>query len=161
MNLSDLIEPSHVIVGLRIGDKAQLLAELARQAARRLAIESRDILAAIASRERLGSTGLGNGFALPHARVDGVERLFGLFIRLARPIDFEAIDGQPVDLVFLLLIPPGSGNDHVAALAAVARTMRDKNTVQSIRAATTAAALYRRLVEPALSPANGAQVGHP
>jgi PTS system nitrogen regulatory IIA component len=151
MNLSDLIGPDRVIVRLRSGDKAHLLAELARQAATRLSIESREILAAVAARERLGSTGLGSGFALPHARVEGVKRLFGLFAGLARPIDFEAIDGQPVDLVFLLLIPPGSGNDHLAALAAVARRMRDKSTVQNIRAATTAAALYRQLVAPALS----------
>lgn len=149
MNLSDLIGPDCVIVGLWSGDKAHLLAELSRQAATRLSLESQSILAALSARERLGSTGLGRGFALPHARVDGVEHLFGLFVRLARPIDFEAIDGQPVDLVFLLLIPPGAGNDHVAALAAVARRMRDESTLRQVRAAGSAAILFQHLATAA------------
>ena len=145
MELSDLIAPDRVIVGLRAGDKTQLLSELARQAAARISVDAHGILAALSARERLGSTGFGGGFALPHARVDGVEQLFGLFVRLAQPIDFAAIDGQPVDLVFLLLIPPRAGNDHVGALAAVARRMRDQSTLQSVRKANGAANLYRVL----------------
>ena len=145
MHLSDLIAPDRVIVGLRSGDKTQLLSELARQAAARVSVEAQAILAALSARERLGSTGFGRGFALPHARVNGVERLFGLFVRLAQPIDFAAIDGQPVDLVFLLLIPPGAGNDHVGALAAVARRMRDEGSLQKVRKANTAPDLYRIL----------------
>jgi nitrogen PTS system EIIA component len=156
MHLSDLIGPDRVIVGLRAGDKAQLLGELARQAATRLLVPSEAVLAALSTRERLGSTGFGRGFALPHARVEGVHRLFGLLVRLARPIDYEAIDGQAVDLVFLLLIPPGGGNDHVAALAAIARAMRDASMLQKIREASTAAVLYRTLVGGALSSKTGA-----
>jgi nitrogen PTS system EIIA component len=156
MHLSDLIGPDRVIVGLRPGDKAQLLGELARQAATRLPVPSEAVLAALSTRERLGSTGFGRGFALPHARVEGVPRLFGLLVRLARPIDYEAIDGQAVDLVFLLLIPPGSGNHHVAALAAIARAMRDESTLQKIRKASTAAVLYRNLVGGALPSKTGA-----
>ncbi len=148
MHLNDLIGPDRVIVGARVGDKAHLLSELARQAAARIPVPSEAVLAALSSRERLGSTGFGRGFALPHARVNGVDRLFGLFVRLARPIDFEAIDGQPVDLVFLLLIPPGAGNEHVAALAAIAREMRDESTLQKIREASTAAVLHRHLAGP-------------
>ena len=147
MHLSDLIAPDRVFVNLRIADKAQLLGELAKQAAARISVEAQAIVAALSARERLGSTGFGRGFALPHARVDGVEQVFGLFVRLAQPIDFAAIDGQPVDLVFLLLIPPGAGNDHVGALAAVARRMRDDNTLRQIRKANSAISLYRALAD--------------
>ena len=93
MHLSDLIAPDRVFVDLRVADKAQLLGELARQAAARIPVEAQAIVAALSARERLGSTGFGRGFALPHARVDEVEQLFGLFVRLAQPIDFAAIDG--------------------------------------------------------------------
>jgi PTS system nitrogen regulatory IIA component len=144
MNLSDLIRPADVIVALRVRDKAQLLGELARQAAARCDAAGPAILAALSARERLGSTGLGRGFALPHARVDGVERLLGLFVRLARPIDFEAIDDEPVDVIFLLLIGPRADDDHVAALAAVAREMRGDGALRDARAAADAPALYRR-----------------
>jgi PTS system nitrogen regulatory IIA component len=144
MDFNDLLRPDDIIVGLRASDKAHLLGELARRAAARLSIESQGILHALSARERLGSTGLGRGFALPHARVDGVERLLGLFVRLARPIDFEAIDGQPVDIVFLLLIPQRAASDHMAALAAIAREMRKDDALQHVRDAVDAAALHRR-----------------
>ena len=145
MKLSELIGPDRVIVDLRASDKAQLLSELARQAASRTGLESGAVLSALAAREALGSTGLGRGFALPHARVAGIERLFGLFVRLSRALDFEAIDGKPVDLVFLLLIPVGAGNEHVAALAAIAREMRDEAVVKQVRKAANAATLYQQL----------------
>ena len=148
MKLSELIGPDRVIVDLRVNDKAHLLGELARQAATRTGLESGAVLSALAAREALGSTGLGRGFALPHARVAGVDRLFGLFVRLSRPLDFEAIDGKPVDLVFLLLIPIGAGNEHVAALAAIAREMRDEAVVKQVRKAANATALYQHLSPP-------------
>ncbi len=150
MKLNELIGPDRVIVDLRASDKAQLLRELSRQAASRTSLDSGAVLAALAAREALGSTGLGRGFALPHARVAGIEKLFGLFVRLSRPLDFESIDGHPVDLVFLLLIPAGAGNEHVAALAAIAREMRDEAVVKQVRKAGNAAALYQHL-----SPASG------
>jgi PTS system nitrogen regulatory IIA component len=148
MKLSELIGPQSVIVDLRAGDKPHLLGELARQAAQRTSADAQAVLAALTAREALGSTGLGRGFALPHARVPGVDRLFGLFVRLARPLDYEAIDGQPVDLVFLLLIPLKAGNEHVAALAAIAREMRDEGVVQQVRKAGSNSALYQTLSRP-------------
>ena len=147
MHLQDLLTEDRVLVGVRVRDKAALLGELARQAGVRLAIDSGLVLGALTARERLGSTGFGRGFALPHARVEGVASLFGLFARLARPVAYEAIDGAGVDLVFLLLIPPGVDAGHVAALAAVSRAMRDEALVRAIRAAGDATDLYRLLMQ--------------
>src|SRR6185312_1617615 len=100
----------------------------------------------LTQREQLGSTGLGKGFALPHARVAGLDRCFGLFARLARPIDFQAIDERPVDLVFLLLIPQDAESEHIAALAAISRRMRDAGLLDRARKAEKANALYRLIV---------------
>ncbi len=145
MRIADLIAPAQVLAGLRVQDKPQLLAELARRSATATGIDVPAILTALQTREQLGSTGLGQGFALPHARIDGLTAFFGLFARLARPIDFQAIDGQPVDLVFLLLIPPNADTEHVAALAAIARPIRDRQFVRELRQAKDAAALHERL----------------
>lgn len=147
MEMGDLLRPDRVIAGLRVGDKAQLTTELSRRAAASLQIARQPVEAALIARERLGSTGLGQGFALPHARLDGLDRFFGLFTRLARPIDFEAIDERPVDLVFLLLIPGDAHGEHVAALAAISRRMRDHAFVQRLRKAGSAAAMYSALTE--------------
>jgi PTS system nitrogen regulatory IIA component len=145
MRIADLIEPAHVLAALRVQDKPQLLAELARRSAAAIGIDPGVILSALRTREQLGSTGLGHGFALPHARIDGLTAFFGLFARLARPIDFEAIDSQPVDLVFLLLIPPDANAEHVAALAAIARPIRDRQFVRELRQAKDATELVNRL----------------
>jgi PTS system nitrogen regulatory IIA component len=145
MRIADLIEPAHVLAALRVQDKPQLLAELARRSAAAIGIDPGVILGALRTREQLGSTGLGHGFALPHARIDGLTAFFGLFARLARPIDFEAIDGQPVDLVFLLLIPPEANAEHVAALAAIARPIRDRQFVRELRQAKDSAELHNHL----------------
>ncbi len=145
MRIADLIAPAQVVAGLRVPDKPQLLAELARRSAAATGIDVSSILTALQTREQLGSTGLGQGFALPHARIEGLTAFFGLFARLARPIDFQAIDGQPVDLVFLLLIPPNADTEHVAALAAIARPIRDRQFVRELRQAKDAAALRERL----------------
>ncbi len=147
MDLSDLVRPAQVIADLRVRDKAQLTAELSRRAGAALAIEPQVIEAALTARERLGSTGLGRGFALPHARLGGPDRFFGLLARLARPIDFDAIDERPVDLVFLLLIPEDAGSEHVAALAAISRRMRDQAVVQRLRKAASAEAMYAVLAD--------------
>src|SRR5262249_33641394 len=106
------------------------------RAARLLAIDGQTILDALMSREMLGSTGIGQGVALPHARLSGLQRFFGLFARLERPINFDAIDDRPVDLVFLLLIPEKAGNDHLAALAAVSRRLRDRDVAARLRTDT-------------------------
>ena len=147
MELASLIPPDRVLVGLRARDKAQALSALAARAAAALGMEAAAILAPLAAREQLGSTGLGRGFALPHARVERLDRFFGLFARLARPVPFDAVDGQPVDLVCVLLIPASTGDDHVAALATIARRMRDAATLAAIRAAPDAMRVHALLVE--------------
>ena len=142
MDIADFISPDRIALDLRVRDKAQLLQELAKRAAASgSGVPAAAILSALRSREELGSTGLGRGFALPHARIDGLNRFIGLFARLARPIDYDAIDGAPVDLVFLLLMPPETGNNNVAALAAVSRRFRDGDTVTKLRKSDAAAAL--------------------
>ena len=147
MELGDLLQPAQIVADLRARDKAQLTAELSRRAGGALAIPPQVIEAALAARERLGSTGLGRGFALPHARLGGLDRFFGLLARLARPIDFDAIDERPVDLVFLLLIPEDAGSEHVAALAAISRRMRDQAFVHRLRTAASAEAMHAVLVD--------------
>jgi PTS system nitrogen regulatory IIA component len=145
MGIADIIGPNYVIVGLRVADKAQLLRELARRAASALSLDQRIILDALQAREALGSTGLGKGFALPHARLDTLPQFFALFVRLARPIDFAAIDDRPVDLVIMLLTPADAGSQHLATLAALSRPLRDAAFVQRLRQASDAEAVHALL----------------
>jgi nitrogen PTS system EIIA component len=145
MPIGGIIGANNIIVGLRVGDKAQLLRELARRAASALSLDPRVILDALQAREDLGSTGLGKGFALPHARLDALSQFFGLFVRLARPIDYAAIDDRPVDLVILLLTPANAGNQHLATLAALSRPLRDEAFVRRLRQASDAAAVHALL----------------
>lgn len=146
MKLTDLLKPDRIILGLKASDKGQALAEIAKRASAHLPIQAPSILAALSAREKLGSTGFGRGFALPHVRIEGIESLFGLMVRLAKPIDYEAIDEKPVDILFLLLIPVEKGNEHVAALAAVSRTMRQQPVLDSVRKAASASALLDALL---------------
>lgn len=146
MEITDLIEPDRVIIGMRAVDKTAALAELARRAAALVNLPAPSIREALMAREELGSTGVGEGIAMPHARIAGLDRLFGLFARLERPIDFAAVDERPVDLVFLLLIPATAGQEHLAALAAVARRLRKPDMASRLRAADGRAQLYRELV---------------
>jgi nitrogen PTS system EIIA component len=145
LDVIDLITPSSVIASLRTADKSQLLQELAARATRLLPIDSQTVLDALHSREMLGSTGVGLGIALPHARIPGLQEFFGLFARLERPIEFEAIDERPVDLVFLLLIPEHAGDEHLAALACVSRKLRNPAVAQALRTGKTAPELYKAL----------------
>jgi PTS system nitrogen regulatory IIA component len=145
MTIGELIGPNQVIAGLRVSDKTQLLQELARRASAALSLDQRTILDALVARENLGSTGLGKGFALPHARLDVLPRFFALFVRLARPIDFASIDGLPADLVILLLTPANAGNQHLATLAALSRPLRNEAFVQKLRQAPDADALHKLL----------------
>jgi PTS system nitrogen regulatory IIA component len=140
-----MITPGRVILNLRVRDKGALLDELARRVdAPGLAPDA--IAAALKGREELGSTGLGRGFALPHARLPDLRIFIGLLARLARPIDYAAIDGEPVDLVFLLLIPQQEStvpeSAAVSTLAAIARRFRDEDTLAKVRAAATAAEIH-------------------
>ena len=145
MDLADLIEPDQVVYAARASNKQQLLQDLASRAATLLNLDAQTIFTALQAREELGSTDLGNGFA--HARIEGLDRLFGVFTRLNRPIYFDSIDGNPVDLVFLLLIPPAAGSKHLAALASISRYLRDKEFAARLRKAPSAAALYSLLCD--------------
>jgi PTS system nitrogen regulatory IIA component len=126
MEITDFLTPDRVILDVRSRDKSQLISEIARAFSRLVPTLNPDTVEnALRAREQLGSTGLGAGFALPHARIEGLDDYLGLFVRLAKPVDFDAIDGQPVRLVFVLLIPPEPAVSHVAALAAISRRFRD------------------------------------
>ena len=125
MPLTDLVAPNAIIPALKVNGKKQALQELAAKAAELSGQNERTIFEILMQREKLGSTGVGNGIAIPHGKLPKLNKLFGLFARLDRPVDFEALDGQPVDLVFLLLAPEGAGADHLKALARVARLLRD------------------------------------
>lgn len=142
MDIADFLIPDRVLLGLRGRDKTALLKEVARLTATWTpGLDAKDIERALTAREALGSTGLGAGFALPHARIERLTAFLGVFIRTARAVDFDAIDGKPVDLVFLLLIPAEAA-DHVSALAAVSRRFRDADIVTKLRKASTPAAAY-------------------
>ena len=128
--------------------KKQALQELAAKAAVLTGQSDRAILEILLQREKLGSTGVGNGVAIPHGKLPKLDKVFGLFARLERPVDFEALDGQPVDLVFLLLAPEGAGADHLKALARVARLLRDPEIARKLRESRDAEALYAVLAMP-------------
>jgi PTS system nitrogen regulatory IIA component len=142
MPLNDLITPSAIIPALKVNNKKQTIQEVAAKAAELTGESERAISEILLQREKLGSTGIGNGIAIPHGKLPKLGRLFGLFARLERPVDFEALDGQPVDLVFLLLAPEGAGADHLKALARVARLLRDGEVAQKLRESRDAEALY-------------------
>lgn len=152
MDISDLISPDRVIAAMPASDKPQLMRELSRRAARHLSIDREVVFDALQGREALGSTGVGRGIAVPHARVAGLQRFLGLFAQLEHPIHFDAIDDQLVDLVFLLLIPEQAGNEHLAALASVSRRLRDPNVAMKLRAAKTRSELCEILAPPASAP---------
>ena len=142
MDITDLIAADGVIVGLRARDKRQVLDELARRAAAALGIDAGAILAALLAREELGSTGVGKGIAVPHARMPGISRPFALLARLERPIDFAAVDDLPVDLACLLLTPATATVEHLPALACISRRLREKGVADRLRSARDSAALY-------------------
>ncbi len=153
MLLTDLVATNAIIPALRVTSKKQVLAELAGKAADLSGQNERTILEILQQREKLGSTGVGNGIAIPHGKLPKLGKLFGLFARLERPVDFEALDGQPVDLVFLLLAPEGAGADHLKALARVARLLRDSDVARKLRDSRDAEALYAVLAMPSASAA--------
>lgn len=142
MPLNDLVAPQAVIPALKVNNKKQALQDIAERAAELTGRPEREILEVLMQRERLGSTAIGNGIAIPHGKLAKLDRLFGLFARLDRPIDFEALDGQPVDLIFLLLAPENAGADHLKALARIARLLRDPDTIRLLRNSTDREALY-------------------
>lgn len=142
MPLTDLVAPNAVIPALKVNSKKQAIQELAARAAKLTGQNERAIFETLLQREKLGSTGIGDGIAIPHGKLPKLEKLFGMFARLDRSVDFDALDGQPVDLIFLLLAPEAAGADHLKALARVARLLRDGETVRKLRESRDAEALY-------------------
>lgn len=142
MDINDLLAPSDVFVGIRASNKTKLLEDLCRRAASVIKVDAEKITADILKREELGSTGMGGGVAIPHARIADVIKPFGIFARLKSAIEFDAIDRQPVELVFLLLLPTASAGEQLNALALVARKLRDADTMLNARHAADASGLY-------------------
>ncbi len=149
MDLSDLVTPDAILPSLKANGKKQALQAIAEKAAALTGLPEKDILETLLKREKLGSTGVGGGIAIPHGKLPGLENIFGLFARMPRPIDFEALDEHPVDLIFLLLAPEGAGADHLKALARVARLFREPGVVMKLRATDDATALFAVLTEGA------------
>ena len=148
MEIADLLAgPDAVLACVKASGKKALLAELAAKAAALYKLDERRLFDRLLERERLGSTGIGGGIAIPHGRMAGMEKPVGLFARLGHPVDFDSIDERPVDCVFLLLAPEGAGADHLKALARVSRLLRDRSLVEKLRATESADALYALLVE--------------
>jgi PTS system nitrogen regulatory IIA component len=143
----ELITPASIIANLRASNKKQALQELARKASELTGQHERMIFDVLLERERLGTTGVGQGIASPHGKLANLDRVYGLFARLERPIDFDAIDEQPVDLMFLLLAPEQAGADHLKALARVSRLLRDHAVCEKLRGSTSADALYALLTQ--------------
>lgn len=151
MEIFDLLTPESVVANLKANSKKQALQDLAGRAARITGLHERQIFDTLLERERLGTTGVGNGIAIPHGRLAGLDKLHGLFARVERPIDFDSIDEMPVDLIFLLLAPESAGADHLKALARVSRLLRDKAICEKLRSADSADALYALLTDSATS----------
>lgn len=153
MPLVDLVVPSAIIPALKANGKKQALQEIAAKAASLTGQSDKAIFEILLQREKLGSTGVGHGVAIPHGKLSKLSKVFGLFARLDRPVDFDALDGQPVDLIFLLLAPEGAGADHLKALARVARLLRDPNVASKLRESRDAEAIYAVLALPSASAA--------
>ncbi|MBO3758785.1 PTS IIA-like nitrogen regulatory protein PtsN [Ciceribacter sp. L1K23] len=147
MALADLLQQDAIIPALRVNSKKQLLQELAAKASKITSIPEREIFDVILQRERLGSTGVGHGIAIPHGKLTSIQSIVGVFARLETPVDFEALDDQPVDLAFLLLAPEGAGADHLKALSRIARVLRDQDMVSKLRATDSAQAIFTFLNE--------------
>ena len=148
MTITDLVAPEAIVPALKVISKKQALQELAARAATLTGQNERSIFEVLMQREKLGTTAVGHGIAIPHGKLPKLEKMFGLFARLDRPIDFDAMDGQQVDLMLLLLAPEGAGADHLKALARVARLLRDQEVANKLRASRDAESLYAVLSLP-------------
>ena len=151
MPLTDLVAPNAVVPALKANNKKKAIQELAARAAKLSGQSERAILEVLMQREKLGSTGVGNGVAIPHGKLPKLDKLFGMFVRLEKPIDFDSLDAQQVDLIFLLLAPETAGADHLKALARISRLMRDKKVCDKLRGSDTPEALYALLTEQTTS----------
>ncbi|WP_375648858.1 PTS IIA-like nitrogen regulatory protein PtsN [Bartonella sp. OT172YNZD] len=147
MNLSELIAPEAIIPALKANSKKQVLQILAEKASKLTGLSEHVIFDIVLQREKLGSTGLGGGIAIPHGKLPDINRIIGIFARLESPVDFEALDDEPIDLVFLLLAPENAGADHLKALSLIARVLRHTDVVQKLRNTHNANALYALLIQ--------------
>ena len=147
MELADILAKHAVLTCTGVTDKRQIFDILAQKAAELTAFPASQILSTLLGREELGSTGLGNGIAIPHGKLPELTRLYGIFARLDKPIDFDSIDDEPVDLIFLLLAPESAGADHLKALARVSRLLRDRTICSKLRGCDTADGLYAVLTQ--------------
>ena len=146
MDIKEFLSPGDAQVDLTVSDKACLLKELADRAASSLSLPADRILSELLKRETLGSTGTGGGIAIPHARIPGLDKPFGILVRLRQPIDFNAIDSQPVDLLFLLLLPVTSDKEQLNALASVSRILRNSDSVRKLRRSSDSEGLFHAMV---------------
>ncbi|MFQ5533491.1 MAG: PTS IIA-like nitrogen regulatory protein PtsN [Sphingomonadales bacterium] len=151
MKIEELVSLNAVVADLKAKSKKQALQKLAKRAAEITGVREREIFETILERERLGTTGVGRGIAIPHGKLTELERLYGLFARLDQPVDFESIDEQPVDLIFMLLAPESAGADHLKALAKVSRLLRDQTICDKLRGSDGPDALYALLTETAVT----------
>ena len=151
MDLGDLVTLEGIVPTLKANSKKQALQELSAVAARLAGQDQRDVFDTLLQRERLGSTGIGSGIAIPHGKLPGLGQIVVLFARLDSPIDFEAVDDEAVDLIFLILAPEGAGADHLKALSRISRLLRDTEATEKLRRSNTKAALYSVLTEPLAS----------
>jgi len=151
MDLSQIIAREAIVPAAKVGSKKQLFQELAAKAADVYGVSARDVIDGLTAREKLGSTAMGRGIAIPHTRVSGIDRIVGVFARLERPVDFGSADGEPVDLVVMLLAPEEAGADRLRALARCSRLLRSGESCAKLRATSKADALYALITEPKTS----------
>ena len=145
MNIADFLSPNDVMIDVAAADKQKLLSALARKASSIVDVQPQQVLAELEKREELGSTGVGGGVALPHARFHQVKKPVGVFFRLRKPIAFDAVDEEPIDIVFLLLLPEAAGGEPLGALASIARKLRKPEIATALRGARDGATIYRTL----------------
>jgi PTS system nitrogen regulatory IIA component len=146
MRIQDVLRPDSIRIDLNLRDKAALVSFLAAECGHQIGIAPHEIADALTAREKLGSTGLGNGIAIPHARLPGLDRPFAFAIRLRKPIDFDAVDDKPVDVIISMLLPLGADAENLNCLASITRRLRDRDLIGRVRAATSSAALYEVLI---------------
>jgi PTS system nitrogen regulatory IIA component len=152
MQIGDFLDRGAISLRVKAADKRQALAVVAEMAARSFGLESGDILDALTEREQAGSTGVGYGVAVPHARINGLSRMRAVFIRLEHPVEFDAVDDQPVDLIFALFAHANAGSEHLRALARVSRLLRQADLREQLRKARTADAIHALLAQESASP---------
>lgn len=153
MEITDILSSDAVFIDLKAGSKKQVLQMLARHAAEQTGLHERTIFETLLERERLGTTGVGEGVAIPHGRIGEIEKIKAIFVRLKDPVDFDAVDGRPVDLLFLLLAPAQAGADHLKALSRISRLLRDRSNCDKLRGAKNTEAVYALLANGGASQA--------